>query len=198
MDKNKNLKSPDIIDGAYKMIGDKIYLIDKNRHDKLNMDPYNAALDGMKDKNNFSDEFTSEILEVKKLFTNYFNRFGKFGSLERYYDKKPSDWWMNDDTYSTARVLFIDLLNPKLQEITIIQGAQKELFKLKNDWMLMIGHKNDYDALGEFIGKTGEYYFWVTKNKIEIYSEKEDDILLFMKSLKIDSSKIENEGLKNK
>jgi hypothetical protein len=180
--------------GSFEMIKDTICRIDKNRHDQLEMVTYNPAINGMKDKYNFTDDFKSEIREVDKLFSDYFNKYGKFGSYDRYCDKKPSDWWIDDDGYSTNRVLFIELLNPKLQKINIIKGAQKILYKIKNDWMLRIGHKNLYNASGEYVGLPGEYYFWVTKSKIEIYSEKDDDILILLKSLKVDSLQIENDN----
>ncbi|MFH2060421.1 MAG: hypothetical protein ABIJ59_16170 [Pseudomonadota bacterium] len=165
------------------MIKEGCYLIDRNRHEKLNTTPYNPAQNGQQNKNRFSDNFASEISDIMECFSNYFNKHGKYGKLERY-GKESSDWWIDSDFYSTSRVLFIDLLNPKLQDYKIIQGAQNELAKLQNNWMLMIGHNNEYDALGNYVGKPGEYYFWITKQKIEIYSEREEDILIFIKSIK--------------
>ncbi len=162
-----------------------LIFIDKARHDELNSSPYNPALDGMASKKRFSDKFAAEISAVREHFLNYFDKFGHYGSLERYNKKLPSDWWIDYDFFSTSRVLFIDLLNPELQNYDILHGAQKELSKLENDWMLLIGHDNDYDQLGDFVEKPGEYYFWINSKRIEVYTEREKDIQIFLNSLKI-------------
>jgi hypothetical protein len=81
--------------------------------------------------------------------------------------------------------LFIDLLNPRLQSIEIIRGAQELLTTLEHDWMILLGHDNDYDATGQYVGDDGEYWIWITASKVEIYSERPEDIQLFMESIQI-------------
>lgn len=166
-----------------KDLGGGVCLIDRVRHDYLKEVPFNPATDGMASKNMFTDKFAAEIANVMKVYSDYFKLHGEFGSSERY-GKLPSDWWMGDDFYSTSRVLFVDLLNPKLQSIEVVRGVQKLLFSLDNDWMILLGHDNDHNAKGEWVGEDGEYWIWITSSKVEIYSERPQDLDHLMDSLK--------------
>lgn len=164
-------------------LGGGICLVDRVRHDYLKKTPFNPATDGMASKNMFTDKFATEISYVMKIYSNYFKQHGEFGSSDRY-GKVPSDWWMGDDFYSTSRVLYIDILNPKLQSIDVIRGVQELLPTLDNDWMILLGHDNDYNAKGELVGEDGEYWIWITSSKVQIYSERPEDLHHLMESLK--------------
>ena len=166
-----------------KDLGDGICLIDQVRNDSLIGTAYNPAMDGMASENMFTDKFATEIASVKKVYSNYFEQHGDFGSSDRY-GVVASDWWIGDDFYSTSRVLFIDLLNPKLQSIEVIRGAQNLLTTLENDWMILLSHDNDYNAKGEWVGEDGKYWIWITSSKVQIYSERPEDIHYLMDSLK--------------
>jgi hypothetical protein len=164
-------------------IAEGCFLIDSCRHKQLQSTPYNPAVDGMASKNMFTHKFAKEIANTRNVFSEYFEKHGEFGSQERYAQGLPSDWWIGDDFYSTSRVLCIDLLNPKLQDFKIIRGAQEILSKLDNKWMLLIGHDNDFDARGVFVGKPGTYSIWVTSEEIEVYTEREEDIKVLLDSV---------------
>lgn len=159
------------------------FLIDELRNSELNTAPFNHAIDGMESESRFTDEFAAEIGETKKRFSNFFSKHGEYGSLERYDEKLPSDWWIGDDFYSTSRVLAVDILNPRLQVYAIIEGVRRELQKLDEDWMILMSHDNDYDALGDFVGRPGSYSIWIRADRVEIFTERPEDIEIFMNSL---------------
>lgn len=164
-------------------LGDGIYLVDRVRHDFLNGTDFNPETNGMASENMFTEKFAAEIANVMTVYSDYLEQHGEFASLDRY-GKLPSDWWIGDDFYSTSRVLFVDLLNPELQKIEVIQGAQDLLSTLDHDWMVLLSHDNDYDAKGNFVGKEGEYSIWITASKIQVFSERPEDIHHFMESLR--------------
>ena len=159
-------------------------IINLEEHQKIQTTPFNEDKNGLETPNTFSDKFNNEIGQAMEVFKKYFEQHGKFASLERYDEGLPSDWWIGDDFYSTSRVLFIDILNTKLISYDIILGAQKELKKLESNWMLMVGHDNDYDDKGEHVGKPGEYYFWITIDSIKVYSERPEDIAKFTETVR--------------
>lgn len=70
-----------------------------------------------------------------------------------------------------------------MQTYPIVNAAQRELSKLPAKWMLLLGHDNAFDDIGMHVGRDGEYYFWITENKVEIYSEREEDLEVFYASL---------------
>lgn len=166
-----------------KDLGEGIYLVDQVRQDFLMQTDYNPATDGMASENMFTKEFAAEIANVMKVYSNYFKQHGEFGSSERY-GVVPSDWWMSDDFHSTSRVLFIDILNPELQTIEVIKGAQNLLSTLENDWMILLSHNNEYNAKGEWVGEDGEYWIWITSSKVQVYSKRPEDLNHLMESLK--------------
>ena len=159
------------------------FLIDELRNSELNTAPFNHAIDGKESEARFTDEFAAEIGETKKRFSTFFSKHGEYGSLERYNEKLPSDWWISDDFYSTSRVLAVDILNPKLQVYAIVEGVRQELQKLDEDWMILMSHDNDYDALGDFVGRPGSYSIWIRADRVEIFPERPEDIEIFMNSL---------------
>jgi len=152
-------------------IATNVFIIDAKRNEELNESPFNKAEDGMESENMFTDKFNNEIGEAMTLMSTYFEKHGEFGSLDRY-GKLPSDWWIGDDFYSTSRVLLVDLLNPKLQRLEVIRGVQAQLQDLPNDWMILLSHNNDHDRYGNYVGKEGEYFIWVTKDKVEVFSKR--------------------------
>ena len=159
------------------------FLIGESRNNKLNTVPFNAAMDGMESESMFTDKFASEIAETRKRFSNFFSKHGEYGSLGRYDEKLPSDWWIGDDFYSTSRVLAVDILNPKLQVYAIIEGVRQELRKLDEEWMILMSHDNDYDALGDFVGHPGSYSIWIRADRVEIFTERPQDIENLINSL---------------
>ncbi len=164
-----------------KEVASGVFLINEERNKYLNETPFNNAEDGMESENMFTDKFNSEIGEMMNLMSKYFEQHGEFGSLERY-DKLPSDWWIGDDFHSTSRVLTVDLLNPKLQNLQIIRGVQERLKDFHNEWMILLTHDNDHDRYGRYVGKEGSYSIWVTKDKVEVFSERMKDIKTLLKS----------------
>ena len=164
-------------------LGDGIYLVDRVRHDFLNETEFNPETKGMASENMFTDKFAAEIANVIKVCSDYLEQHGEFASLDRF-GKLPSDWWIDDDFYSTSRVLFVDLLNTELQTIAVIQGLQGILSTLDHEWMVLLAHDNDYDAKGDYVGEEGEYSIWITASEVQIFSERPEDIHHFMESLK--------------
>ena len=172
------------VDMEGKKLAEGCYLIDEKMHEQLNTSPFNPAKDGTASEDKFSQDFASEISAVMTKVSDYFNTTGEFGNLERYSKGLPSDWWMDDDFDSTSRVLFVDLLNPELQTHQVLRGLQTELLELENDWMILVGHNNSFDAKGEYVEEAGEYYFWVDSKKIRVYSDRDEDIQVFMNSIR--------------
>ena len=158
-------------------------IIDKSRHDELSTAPFNDAVDGMETESRFTDEFSKEIADTMERCSKLFSKYGKFGSLERYEEKLPSDWWIGDDFYSTSRVLSVDILNPKLQDYKVIEDVRRELGKLESEWMLLMSHDNDYDELGDFVGGDGSYSIWIRADGVEIFFERPVDIENLINSL---------------
>ena len=157
-------------------------IIDRHEHDSINHTPFNPALDGYESKSQFSASFASEISVVMGRFTRFFSKHGTFGSLDRF-KKLPSDWWFNEDFFSNSRVLSIDLLSNKMQRHDVLEGVRTELLELDNEWMLLLGHHNEYNSLGEFTGDPGEYTFWITRTSVRVYSERIEDLNEFFESL---------------
>ncbi|MEL7263922.1 MAG: hypothetical protein AAFP69_03790 [Planctomycetota bacterium] len=160
--------------------------IDLERNNELNHTPFNPAADAFRPGSNqsfFSDRFNQEIGDVIERFSNYFSRFGHFGSLERSHQKLPSHWWINDDFFGDSRVLMVDVLNRELTKFNIITGAQAELSEMNHEWMLLMAHNNDYDDIGDFVKAPGEFWFWVTRDHVEFYSELDGDLDHFYSSL---------------
>ncbi|WP_442510501.1 hypothetical protein SH528x_002126 [Novipirellula sp. SH528] len=160
--------------------------IDVKRNDQLNHAPFNLSSDGYRpgsDESYFSDRFNDEIGSTKERFSTYFSQFGEFGSLDRSTKGLPSHWWIDDDFHGVSRVLMVDLLNPALTRIEVLKGAQRELNALEHDWMLLLAHNNDYNDVGEYVGLPGEYWIWITKESVEIYSELDKDLETFYSSL---------------
>lgn len=160
------------------------YRIDFARNQEINTQPFNDAHDGYRqDRRDFSDRFTREIIDFKDKISRYFAKFGEFGSLDRYMKNLPSDWWINDDHYNTSRVLMVDVLNPSLTRYEIIEGARDELQTFAYEWMLCLGHNNAYDDRGEHVGTPGEYWFWITADRVKFYSQFDSDLDNFFASL---------------
>jgi hypothetical protein len=157
-------------------------MIDREEHDSINHTPFNPALDGYASKSQFSATFAQEISVVMTRFTRFFSKHGTFGSMDRF-EKLPSDWWFNEDFFSNSRVLSIDLLSPRMQRSDILEGVRSELLELDNEWMLLLGHRNEYNSFGEFTGDPGEYAFWVNRTSVRIYSERTEDLKVFFESL---------------
>ncbi len=158
--------------------------IDSARNHELNTQPFNEAYDGYRqDGSDFSDRFTREIREFKSMISDFCATFGVYGSLDRFLDKLPSDWWINDDHYSSARVLMIDILNPALTRYEVIEGAREVLRTFPHEWMLCFGHNNAYNDCGQHVGNPGEYWFWIKADRVEFYSELDSDLEVFFKSL---------------
>ncbi|QEG22221.1 hypothetical protein MFFC18_20970 [Mariniblastus fucicola] len=158
-------------------------IIDEARRNELNAVPFNDAVDGMETESRFTDEFAAEIADTMERFSKVFSKYGEFGSLERYEEKLPSDWWIGDDFYSTSRVLSVDILNPKLQDYKIVEDVRRELRKLESEWMLLMTHDNSYDALGDFVDRDGSYSIWIRSGSVEIFSERPEDIENLINSL---------------
>ena len=160
--------------------------IDIARNNELNHTPFNPASDGYRpgsDESYFSDRFNDEIRSAMKRFSDYFSQFGEFGSLERSQQGLPSHWWIDDDFHGVSRVLMVDLLNVSLTRMDVLNGAQRELNSMEHDWMLLLAHNNDYNDVGEYVGLPGEYWIWITKDNIEIYSELDSDLETFYSSI---------------
>ncbi|MCO6045990.1 hypothetical protein NG895_18990 [Aeoliella sp. ICT_H6.2] len=159
------------------------FAIDESRDSELNTVPFNSAIDGMESESTFTDKFAAEIADTMNRFSNFFSTHGAFGSLERYDKELPSDWWIDDDFYSTSRVLAVDILNPNLQTYAIIEGIREELRQLDEDWMILMHHDNDFDALGNFVERPGSYRIWIRTDRVEIYAERPEDVDNLMNSL---------------
>ena len=114
-------------------------LIDLERNDEIDSVPFNVAAgayDESSGKLTVSDWWNDEVSYVQKKFRDFFSKYGEFGSYERSYKKLPSDWWIDTDFASESRVLMVDILNPSLTRVEILEDAQAELSTLKNEWML--------------------------------------------------------------
>ena len=159
-------------------------LIDKQRHEQLSKTMFNPADDGLESEKRFSDQFNKEILHTMKACSDYLAQYGEFGSYKRYKDGLESDWFIGEDFYCVSRVLFIDILNPKLQSYSIIQGLRNILSSFPTKWMLMVGHNNDFDNKGQYVEREGEYYFWIREEIVEIYKERDEDLSQFYHSLR--------------
>jgi hypothetical protein len=157
-------------------------IIDRNEHDLINHTPFNPALDGYASESQFSASFAREISSVMTRFAKFFSKHGTFGSLERF-EKLPSDWWFDEDFFSNSRVLSVDLLSARMQRYEILEGVRAELLELDNEWMLCLGHRNEYNSLGEFTGDPGEYSIWITRTSVRLYSERIEDLDVFFESL---------------
>jgi hypothetical protein len=158
-------------------------IIGKERHKQLETNMFNPAGDGLVAENRFSDRFYNEIASVIKACSEVLAQHGEFGSQDRYYKGLASDWWMDDDFHSASRVLFIDVLDRRMQTHVVMEGLRNILFKLPSDWMLMVGHDNGFDNRGQFVGEAGSYYFWIRKEIVEVYSERPEDIATFYCSI---------------
>ena len=158
-------------------------IIGLDRHTELTNSPFNPDLNGQENENRFTEEFANELANVKTKLHSFFEKYGVCGSLERSENGLSSDWWINCDHYSTSRDVFVDLLNPKLQSRELITALQNEIATFDNDWMIILSHDNAYDATGEFTGKPGEYSIWVSPERVEIYSERVDDVQNLLDSL---------------
>ena len=159
-------------------------LIDTQRHQQLEKTMFNPAKDGLASELKFSEEFNNEIRRIMKACSKVLSRYGEYGSYDRYRQGLASDWWISDDFYSISRVLSVEILNPKLQSFTVIESLREVLPTLPTKWMLLIGHDNDYDDKGVYVGREGEYWFWVREEGIEVYVERPDDLIPFYRSLK--------------
>jgi len=163
-------------------------LIDKSRHEQLRTTEFNPAEDGYESANRLSDRFVDEIHQIKVACSEFLAIHGEFGSVDRYVKQLPSDWWIDDDVFSVSRVLFIELLDSRMQTCTVVEGLRSVLHRLRADWMLMVGHDNAYDNRGQFVGKPGSYYFWIRKETVEIYSETPEDLETYYSSLDCDAA----------
>ncbi|XZE35490.1 hypothetical protein SH501x_000988 [Pirellulaceae bacterium SH501] len=160
--------------------------IDLDRNNELNDTPFNPAADAFSPGSNqklFSDRFNQEIIDAMERFSNYFSKFGHFGSLERSQQELPSHWWIGDDFSGDSRVLMVDVLNRELTKFNIITGVQAELSAMDHEWMLLMRHDNDFDDVGDFVGAPGEFWFWVTRDRVEFYSELDGDLDYFYSSI---------------
>jgi hypothetical protein len=159
-------------------------LINKERHEQLNATMFNPAADGKESENRFSDKFNTEISNIMESCSEFLGRHGEFGSVDRYVEGLPSDWWINSDFFSVSRVLFIELLDSKMQSYAILEGLRELLFKLPSEWMLMVGHDHAYDNnAGESGEEAGSYYFWIRKEMVEVYSDRPEYLDAFYRSL---------------
>ena len=162
-------------------------LIGKDRHEQLTVGEFNPALDGMESESRFSETFNDEIQQVMTACSKFLAQHGEFGSYQRSKNGLASDWWISDDFYSVSRVLHVDLLDSRMQTYSIVQGLREILVKLPSVWMLAVGHENAYDNRGQWVGKPGEYCFWIRRENVEIYSKRGKDVLSFFESLRLKS-----------